>query len=612
MSKTIAVSDLASIESRVAGWLTGCERINQIFAEGKDTYRDFAQSVYGVGYEEVTPDQRHFSKPCVLGSCYQLGADGLMAYAEGYGVAMDKEEAQRLTDLYRSTYPEIPAAWRWLADAFMDVIEHRVLEAKGCGVRIFRDTNFLFMELPSGRRIAYYQPRVEMKVPPWERKKVEDAATLGELYVPTTIPNVTYMGMNQYTRKWERQSTHGGKILENCIAGDTEILTQGGWKAIKDYRPDRDDLWDGEAWVKGGKLLDRGIQTVIDYQGVQLTPDHEVLSVSGWRSAQEMKSNGSTTGFSRQEVLLPNDLRTGRVEPRREIDMASPVRVRKYPGSGRARNDSVEGAQLEVVWVQKEPDDRGREQNPRTERAPGVLGVEIDEVPLSEPQPRSVGKLRWSRDHCVQTVVTLFRGFLWGYGPDVPGGLNTGAEKQRRKLHAEELPVGYLQAASEQPKRESAHKHTTGEDDCVAGGQALWNRAHHDSLSNSPQLAGTPVALEAEVLQCRKERVFDILEAGPRHRFTVRGNSGVVMLVHNCCQAVARDILGYQMLEVENNRPNMDIILHVHDEMGALVEESTAAQDLAELEAIMSTTPPWAPGLILGAEGFISRRYRKD
>lgn len=84
------------------------------------------------------------------------------------------------------------------------------------------------------------------------------------------------------------------------------------------------------------------------------------------------------------------------------------------------------------------------------------------------------------------------------------------------------------------------------------------------------------------------------------------------MLVHNCCQAVARDILGYQMLEVENNRPNMDIILHVHDEMGALVEESTAAQDLAELEAIMSTTPPWAPGLILGAEGFISRRYRKD
>lgn len=313
MSKMIAVSDLSSIESRVAGWHTGCTRINQIFAEGKDTYKDFATEVYHVPYLEVDKKQRHFAKPAVLGSCYGLGAGGLGAYAEGYGVEMDTEEAQRITALYRETYPEIPAAWRWLSDSFMAVIEHQVLEAVGCGVRIFRDTNFLFMELPSGRRIAYYQPRVEMKVPPWEQKKVEESEThkadliaMAEnredyddalataIYIPTTIPNVTYMGMNQYTRKWTRQSTHGGKILENI------------------------------------------------------------------------------------------------------------------------------------------------------------------------------------------------------------------------------------------------------------------------------------------------------------------------------CQAVARDILGWQMLEVENNRPNMDIILHVHDEMGALVDENTAAESLIELEGIMSTTPHWAPGLLLGAEGFITKRYRKD
>lgn len=223
----MVVCDLASIESRMAGWLTGCERINQIFAEGKDTYKDFATEVYHIGYEQVDGKQRHFSKPAVLGSCYGLGAKGLGAYAEGYGVIMDEDESQRITTLYRETYPEIPAAWRWLSDAFKAVIEHQVQIAAGCGVRIFRDTNFLFMELPSGRRVAYYQPRLELQIPPWEQEKKDIADANGETYVPQKIPAITYMGMNQYTRKWTRQSTHGGKILENiCQASSRDILAE--------------------------------------------------------------------------------------------------------------------------------------------------------------------------------------------------------------------------------------------------------------------------------------------------------------------------------------------------------------------------------------------------
>ncbi len=66
-----------------------------------------------------------------------------------------------------------------------------------------------------------------MRVPPWEQKKVEEAEAIGELYVPKETPAITYMGLNQYTRKWERQSTHGGKILENiCQAVARDILAE--------------------------------------------------------------------------------------------------------------------------------------------------------------------------------------------------------------------------------------------------------------------------------------------------------------------------------------------------------------------------------------------------
>jgi len=226
--KKLVVSDLASIESRILGWATGCARINAIFAEGKDTYRDFAVEIFSVEYQEVTKEQRNFSKPPALGSGYMLGAKGLKIYAEGYGVEMDEEESQRITTLYRKTYPEIPAAWRWLSDAFKNVIEHQVQVAEGCGVRIYRDTNFLFMELPSGRRIAYYQPRMEMQVPPWEREKVEIAEANNETYIPKKIPAITYLGMNQYTRKWTRQTAHGGRTVEQlCQSMARDILAVG-------------------------------------------------------------------------------------------------------------------------------------------------------------------------------------------------------------------------------------------------------------------------------------------------------------------------------------------------------------------------------------------------
>lgn len=215
------VADLGSIESRVLGYLSGCKRINDLFAQGKDSYKDFASEYYNVGYEDVTKAQRKFSKPPVLGCGYQLGGPGLVAYAEGMGVELDEDTAKGLVDLWRSLYWEVPEMWYWLVDTCMAVTEGRISDAQGYGVAICSDENFLFIVLPSGRKLAYYQPQVEQRVPPWEKGKEN----------PKTRATLTYMGMDQYSGKWVRLTTHGGKITENIVqAVARDVL---GWQMLQ-------------------------------------------------------------------------------------------------------------------------------------------------------------------------------------------------------------------------------------------------------------------------------------------------------------------------------------------------------------------------------------------
>jgi DNA polymerase len=217
------VCDLSAIESRVLGWASGCDAINQIFAEGRDTYTAFAAEYYRVPESEVTPAQRKFSKPPVLGCGYQLGKDGLVIYAEGYSVDLVVGEAQRLVDLYREIYPEVLSMWYWLTDAFKDVIQNRTNTHTGCMVRIHGDEKYIYITLPSGRDICYYMPAMVMRVPPWGGDP---------------RPTISYMGMDQYTHKWARITTHGGKITENIVqATARDILAVQMQVAVKNDLP---------------------------------------------------------------------------------------------------------------------------------------------------------------------------------------------------------------------------------------------------------------------------------------------------------------------------------------------------------------------------------------
>lgn len=81
------------------------------------------------------------------------------------------------------------------------------------------------------------------------------------------------------------------------------------------------------------------------------------------------------------------------------------------------------------------------------------------------------------------------------------------------------------------------------------------------------------------------------------------------MIVHNCTQAFARDVLSSSMIPAEE--AGYGIILTVHDE---IVTETPDSPEFSHehLSAIMATVPAYAPGLPLAAAGFEAKRYGKE
>lgn len=104
------------------------------------------------------------------------------------------------------------------------------------------------------------------------------------------------------------------------------------------------------------------------------------------------------------------------------------------------------------------------------------------------------------------------------------------------------------------------------------------------------------------------EKVYDIVNAGPKHRFTVRGKDGKPFLVHNCCQHTARLILVDQLIEIDKTYP---VVMSTYDEIVVLVDDDEDAVKHATQYCVdvMTREHPMFPGLPLGVEWGVGKRY---
>lgn len=102
------------------------------------------------------------------------------------------------------------------------------------------------------------------------------------------------------------------------------------------------------------------------------------------------------------------------------------------------------------------------------------------------------------------------------------------------------------------------------------------------------------------------KKVYDLVNAGPRHRFTVRGEDKKPIIVSNCTQAMARSVFAPGLLRLEAE--GMKVLFHVHDEAVVEVDPHVTPKEVIK---VMCQTPEWAPGLPVSASAKEVPHYKK-
>lgn len=198
--KSLLVWDFAQIEARLLAWFAGCSKLETLFASGADVYKAFAAEAFRKPIDKVSKDDRFVGKICVLGLGYGMGAESLAKTFEGYGRPINQRLARRLVEVYREAYPEIPETWSRLGSEARDALYSG--EIGRWKVSHKREAlRFLTYELPSGRRLHYFQPEIQ-------DGKIVYRKTLG--------------------KSLAKDSTYGGKLCENVIqAIARDVLAEG-------------------------------------------------------------------------------------------------------------------------------------------------------------------------------------------------------------------------------------------------------------------------------------------------------------------------------------------------------------------------------------------------
>ena len=205
------VADFSAIEARVIAWLAGETTTLDAFREGKDLYCETASRMFGVPVEKhgVNGELRQKGKIAVL-ACGYGGSVGALKAMGALTMGLAEHELKPIVDAWRQANPHIVQLWADVEEAVIAAIMSRQ-PLRLRNLRFSVESGILFIELPSGRRLAYVQPR------------------LGENRWGGT--SITYTGTTA-ARRWGQLETYGGKLVENIVQAIARDLLVTGMHAV--------------------------------------------------------------------------------------------------------------------------------------------------------------------------------------------------------------------------------------------------------------------------------------------------------------------------------------------------------------------------------------------
>ena len=207
-------SDSSQIEARTLAWLAEQNDLVEAFDRGEDVYKIMATAIYNKPISEITKDERFVGKTTILGAGYGMGSAKFQMQLKNFGVEVSSEEAKRIIDTYRATYPKITALWKEAGTALDAILRGSAMGLGRDGVLKIEGKEGIL--LPNGLWLRY----------PNLRKRTEEGKT--ELVYDTkkgkaTIPNRIY----------------GGKVIENVcqalariVIGEQMLLIAKKYKVV--------------------------------------------------------------------------------------------------------------------------------------------------------------------------------------------------------------------------------------------------------------------------------------------------------------------------------------------------------------------------------------------
>lgn len=209
------VSDFSAIEARVLSHLAGETWRSDVFKNNGDIYCASASQMFGVPVEKhgVNRHLRQKGKIAELALGYG-GSVGALKAMGAIEMGLAEEELQPLVSMWRESNPRIVQYWWKVDNAVKKAIKEHVTTEVG-DVKFFWKSGMLFIELPSGRRLAYVKPKIGVN------------KFGGE--------SVTYMGIDAQ-KKWSRIESYGPKFTENIVQAISRDILAYAMKTLRDYR----------------------------------------------------------------------------------------------------------------------------------------------------------------------------------------------------------------------------------------------------------------------------------------------------------------------------------------------------------------------------------------
>lgn len=199
-------ADFSAIEARVISWLADEEWRLEVFRTHGKIYEASASQMFGVPIELIKKGNPEYAlrqkgKVAELALGYQ-GSTGALINMGALDMGIPEDDLPDIVSRWRDANKRIRDLWYKVDSAAVQVISQG--GSVGVSSLVFahewdanQGTDYMTITLPSGRKLYYNAPQIGVNQ--WGN------------------PSISYMGMDQTTKKWKRIETYGGKLVENCV-----------------------------------------------------------------------------------------------------------------------------------------------------------------------------------------------------------------------------------------------------------------------------------------------------------------------------------------------------------------------------------------------------------